>query len=83
MLNDNNHGLNKQINHWLSDFTQSTKYKILTRKYFTPYNTKNIPDLESRYKKISPYDLKKGRIISTIKIKTVYKSDFFIFKIIK
>ena len=57
VLNDNNHGLNKQINHWLSDFTQSTKYKILTRKYFTPYNTKNIPDLESRYKKISPYDL--------------------------
>ncbi|HRR03901.1 MAG TPA: transglycosylase SLT domain-containing protein, partial [Bacteroidales bacterium] len=57
VLNDNNHGLNKQINHWLSNFTQSPKYKILTRKYFTPYNTKNIPDLESRYKKISPYDL--------------------------
>lgn len=57
ILNDNNRALNKEINSWLSNFTHSTNYKFLLRKYFSSHNTKNIPDLVSRYHKISPYDV--------------------------
>jgi len=85
VLNDSNKTLNKQINSWLHIFTHSKKYKFLERKYFSPYTAnRNMPLLESRYHKISPFDnivkkyAKKANIDWRLIISIMYQESKFV-----
>ena len=57
VLNKKNIGLNKEINNWLVEFSKTSKYSRLIKKYFSPRSTViNNSFTKSTRHTISPYD---------------------------
>lgn len=57
VLNKNNPDLNSEINNWLVEFSKTTKYKRLIKKYFSPHSAVISGSFtKSKRHTISPFD---------------------------